>query len=140
MLGGCATPSFLSKTPDAADMEDVVIVPDAREGGITKTLLLRLIDDAQVSPDTAWRSHPIYKDERMHEGMNFAAVEGTPISAPCFSSPFTLQRGKENEEGLSIGLLFLLLACQSEYSFSNIVRYPHTDTFQSINKRFNAIR
>jgi hypothetical protein len=121
-------------------MEDVVIVPDAREGEITKTLLLRLIDDTQVSPDTAWRSHPIYKDERMHEGMDFAAVEGTPISAPCFSSPFALQRGKENEEGLSIGLLFLLLACQSEYSFSNIVRYPHTDTFQSINKRFNAIR
>lgn len=74
--------------------EDAVIVPDAREGEITKTLLLRLIDDAQVNPNTAWRSHLIYKDERMHEGMDFAAVEGNSNFSPMLFEPFHPAKGE----------------------------------------------
>jgi hypothetical protein len=97
ILGGCATPSFLSKIPDAADMEGAVIVPDTREEEIMKTLLLQPIDGAQVSPDTACVNTPSIRMSactRVWTSRPWRALQFQPHG---FSSPFTLQRGKENE-------------------------------------------
>jgi hypothetical protein len=101
MLGGCATPSFLSKTPDAADMEGAVIVPDAREGEITKTPLLQPIDDAQVSPDTACVHTPSIRTSACTRVWTSRPWRAFQFQSHGFSSPFTLQRGKENEGGVS---------------------------------------
>ncbi len=45
------------------------------------TLSLPLAEPAEITSEFGWRTHPIFGNLNFHQGIDFAAVEGTPVLA-----------------------------------------------------------
>jgi len=54
---------------------------DAKGHGVRKALLRTPIDGARLSSTYGMREHPILGYTKMHKGLDFAAVKGTPVMA-----------------------------------------------------------
>ncbi len=54
---------------------------DADGHSVTTTLLRKPVDAGHLGDGFGWRVHPVLRDRRFHEGVDYAAPFGSPIAA-----------------------------------------------------------
>lgn len=85
-LEGCATPSPpliepCQVLPEGRQTASAILVTHFQRRVASTTLLLMPVNGARISSGYGMRFHPIYQAERMHRGLDLAAVEGSPVLA-----------------------------------------------------------
>ena len=82
--------SVRTEPSDAEEAEEHFYEPSPRESGYNEP-----VDNARVSNDFGTRTHPVTGKEETHNGIDFAAEEGTPVKA---AAKGTIYEAGENDE------------------------------------------
>ena len=77
MLNGLKRRYYRFRAPDDGSVDYY----DSRGNSVTKTLMKKPVANGRLGDGFGWRVHPILRDRRFHEGVDYPAPFGSPIDA-----------------------------------------------------------